>query len=172
MPLTEKGETIKGAMEEQYGEGKGEQVFYASKNKGSISGVDKSDADEPALEASRASKEEERQRKGERASEQGEADPIAQLKDAELTLEQLEREQEQTEEGQERQNSIDDTKEQIRGLRDQIKNSTRQALGKKTADDALEDLERRQDEAQLAKMIGDAVDKLAQRLDAYEATVR
>jgi hypothetical protein len=40
MPLTDKGEKIKGAMEEQYGEKKGEKIFYASKNKGTISGVD------------------------------------------------------------------------------------------------------------------------------------
>ena len=40
MPLTEKGEKIKGAMEKEYGPKKGEEVFYASKNKGTISGVD------------------------------------------------------------------------------------------------------------------------------------
>jgi hypothetical protein len=40
MPLTEKGEKIKGAMEEKYGKERGEEVFYASKNKGTISGVD------------------------------------------------------------------------------------------------------------------------------------
>ena len=40
MPLTEKGAKIKGAMTEEYGEEKGERVFYASKNKGTISGVD------------------------------------------------------------------------------------------------------------------------------------
>lgn len=40
MPLTEKGEKIKGAMTSQYGKEKGEEVFYASKNKGKISGVD------------------------------------------------------------------------------------------------------------------------------------
>jgi hypothetical protein len=41
MPLTKKGKKIMGAMKEQYGEKKGEQVFYASKNKGNISGVDR-----------------------------------------------------------------------------------------------------------------------------------
>ena len=41
MPLTSKGEKIKGAMEEKYGKEKGEQVFYASKNKGTITGVDR-----------------------------------------------------------------------------------------------------------------------------------
>jgi hypothetical protein len=40
MPLTEKGEKIKGAMEKHYGAEKGEKVFYASKNKGKITGVD------------------------------------------------------------------------------------------------------------------------------------
>jgi hypothetical protein len=40
MPLTEKGEKIKGAMKEKYGPEKGEEVFYASKNKGTITGVD------------------------------------------------------------------------------------------------------------------------------------
>jgi hypothetical protein len=40
MPLTEKGEKIKAAMTKQYGPEKGEQVFYASKNKGKITGVD------------------------------------------------------------------------------------------------------------------------------------
>ena len=42
-PLTEKGKEIMGAMKKQYGEKKGEQVFYASKNKGAISGVDVKD---------------------------------------------------------------------------------------------------------------------------------
>jgi len=41
MPLTKKGEKIKSAMTEQYGKKKGEEVFYASKNKGNITGVDK-----------------------------------------------------------------------------------------------------------------------------------
>ncbi len=40
MPLTEKGEEIKSAMAEEYGAKKGGEVFYASKNKGTISGVD------------------------------------------------------------------------------------------------------------------------------------
>jgi hypothetical protein len=41
MPLTKKGQKIKSTMAEQYGEKKGEQVFYASKNKGNITGVDR-----------------------------------------------------------------------------------------------------------------------------------
>lgn len=40
MPLTKKGKNIKRRMEEQYGKEKGEEVFYASKNKGTISGVE------------------------------------------------------------------------------------------------------------------------------------
>ena len=40
MPLTEKGKKIKTAMKKQYGAKKGEQVFYASKNKGTITGTD------------------------------------------------------------------------------------------------------------------------------------
>lgn len=40
MPLTAKGEEIKEHMEAEYGAEKGEQVFYASRNAGTISGVD------------------------------------------------------------------------------------------------------------------------------------
>lgn len=40
MPLTEKGEKIMRGMKQEYGPEKGEQVFYASKNKGRIKGVD------------------------------------------------------------------------------------------------------------------------------------
>lgn len=43
MPLTEKGEKIKASMVEKYGPEKGEQVFYASKNAGKITGVDRAD---------------------------------------------------------------------------------------------------------------------------------
>jgi hypothetical protein len=39
MPLNAKGEKIKAAMKKQYGEKKGEEVFYASENKGTIKGV-------------------------------------------------------------------------------------------------------------------------------------
>lgn len=41
MPLTKKGEKIKAAMEKQYGKGKGDRIFYAAENKGSIKGVKK-----------------------------------------------------------------------------------------------------------------------------------
>lgn len=41
MPLTEKGHEIMGSMKKEYGAKKGEQVFYASRNKGTIKGVEK-----------------------------------------------------------------------------------------------------------------------------------
>jgi hypothetical protein len=40
MPLSEKGHEIMANMKKQYGEEKGKEVFYASKNAGKISGVD------------------------------------------------------------------------------------------------------------------------------------
>lgn len=39
-PLTEKGEKILANMKKEYGDKKGEEIFYASKNKGKIRGVD------------------------------------------------------------------------------------------------------------------------------------
>jgi hypothetical protein len=41
MPLTKKGRKIKRAMREAYGSDKGERVFYAAQNKGSIKGTHK-----------------------------------------------------------------------------------------------------------------------------------
>jgi len=41
MPLTTKGSKIKSAMTKKYGEKKGEQIFYASANKGTVKGVEK-----------------------------------------------------------------------------------------------------------------------------------
>lgn len=41
MPLTKKGHKILGAMEKEYGDEKGKQVFYASQNKGTITGTHK-----------------------------------------------------------------------------------------------------------------------------------
>jgi len=41
MPLTSKGKKIKSAMQKQYGKDKGERVFYAAENKGSLKGVAK-----------------------------------------------------------------------------------------------------------------------------------
>jgi|TARA_A100000172_G_C2970641_1_gene85817 hypothetical protein len=40
MPLTKKGKKIMRAMKSQYGSEEGENVFYASKNKGTIKGVE------------------------------------------------------------------------------------------------------------------------------------
>ena len=42
MPLTDKGLKIKKKMEQEYGSKKGESVFYASANKGTIKGVHES----------------------------------------------------------------------------------------------------------------------------------
>lgn len=39
MPLTKKGKKIKRAMKKHYGKKRGEQVFYASQNKGTIKGT-------------------------------------------------------------------------------------------------------------------------------------
>ena len=41
MPLNEKGKKIMKSMRKQYGKKRGEQVFYASKHKGTIKGVEK-----------------------------------------------------------------------------------------------------------------------------------
>lgn len=41
MPLTKKGKKILSSMRNEYGGKKGEQIFYASKNKGTINGVKK-----------------------------------------------------------------------------------------------------------------------------------
>ena len=41
MPLNEKGKKIMKSMKKQYGKKRGETVFYASKNKGTIKGVEK-----------------------------------------------------------------------------------------------------------------------------------
>ena len=40
MPLTEKGETIKKALQEEYGAEKGERILYAGKNAGTFTGID------------------------------------------------------------------------------------------------------------------------------------
>lgn len=41
MPKTKKGEKIMRVMKKEYGKKKGEKVFYASANKGTIKGVRK-----------------------------------------------------------------------------------------------------------------------------------
>ncbi len=50
MPLTKKGKKIKSAMVQEYGPKKGEQVFYASEKKGTISGVHNPHPPEDAAE--------------------------------------------------------------------------------------------------------------------------
>lgn len=44
MPLTKKGKKVKAAMKKQYGAKKGEQVFYATENKGKVTGLTKNKA--------------------------------------------------------------------------------------------------------------------------------
>jgi len=41
MPLTKKGKEIMKSMQKQYGKKKAEKIFYASKNAGKITGVEK-----------------------------------------------------------------------------------------------------------------------------------
>jgi len=41
MPLTNKGKKIMKSMKGQYGKKEGEKVFYASRNKGTIKGVER-----------------------------------------------------------------------------------------------------------------------------------
>ena len=41
MPLTDKGKKIIKSMKKQYGKKKGEKIFYASANKGTITGIEK-----------------------------------------------------------------------------------------------------------------------------------
>ncbi len=41
MPMTRKGKKIMSAMMDEYGSQKGAQVFYASVNKGKLTGVEK-----------------------------------------------------------------------------------------------------------------------------------
>lgn len=41
MPLTKKGKKIKKEMKKTYGKKKGEKVFYASQNKGTVTGTHK-----------------------------------------------------------------------------------------------------------------------------------
>lgn len=41
MPLTKKGKKVMRSMKKSYGSEKGERVFYASRHKGTIKGVEK-----------------------------------------------------------------------------------------------------------------------------------
>ena len=40
MPLTKQGKKIMSAMKDEYGKERGQRVFYAAANKGTIKGVD------------------------------------------------------------------------------------------------------------------------------------
>jgi hypothetical protein len=40
MPLTHKGQTIKAALQKEYGKEKGASILYAGKNKGTFTGID------------------------------------------------------------------------------------------------------------------------------------
>jgi len=44
MPLNAKGKKIKASMEKQYGKERGDRIFYAAENKGTIKGVTKKPA--------------------------------------------------------------------------------------------------------------------------------
>jgi hypothetical protein len=59
MPLTAKGSKILEAMKKQYGEKRGEEVFYASANAGKITGVH--DALNKAIQAGAQERESQRQ---------------------------------------------------------------------------------------------------------------
>jgi len=41
MPLTQKGKKIMRAMKERYGDERGEAIFYAARNAGKITGVER-----------------------------------------------------------------------------------------------------------------------------------
>lgn len=167
MPLTEKGEKIKGAMTKEYGSEKGERVFYASKNAGKISGVDARDDQAPSSQV--------KQQQG------AEVDPQRplpeQLARAENELEMMEREHEAEQLGMHRKHQIADHKKKIRQMRDTIKQEARNALGapatKGDAADPLEQLESKQDaekqKAEFASMIADMVADCEKRLDALQA---
>lgn len=182
MPLTEKGEKIKSSMVEQYGPEKGEEVFYASKNAGRITGVDKKADQQPGAQPAAKPQPQAQGQQPEQpvketkttvkepaggGAEQQQEDPKAKLKAAEDELEALEREQEQSEEGLGRQNAIDDQKKIIRQLRNEMRETEhKERMG---IADAVEKLEYEQDSTLLMKHIGDACDRLADRMDAFEA---
>lgn len=155
MPLTDKGEKILENMKENYGEEKGTSVFYASKNAGKITGVDAMADDDKKKD-----QEPDEPTKAKVAA----GDLPSQLKAAEDELQALEREEAQALEGTERSNTIEDTKTKIRALRDEIKASAQKAL----RGDAMARVECDEDRETVAKLLNDACDTLAKRLDAYE----
>ena len=56
MPMTEKGKKIKSAMKQKYGKKKGESVYHASRQKGTIKGVEKKGDRESFNESRQAAK--------------------------------------------------------------------------------------------------------------------
>ena len=54
MPLTAKGDKIMANMKSEYGAEKGERVFYASRNKGTITGVDRGKSRKKSSRGARA----------------------------------------------------------------------------------------------------------------------
>jgi hypothetical protein len=56
MPLTEKGQRILKEMKDEYGPEKGREVFYASLNKGTISGVEEKSGGNKQSKSSRKSR--------------------------------------------------------------------------------------------------------------------
>jgi len=56
MPLNKKGKDIMSSMKKTYGEKKGEQVFYATANKGKIKGVEEKAKGGKVRKASKSSK--------------------------------------------------------------------------------------------------------------------
>jgi hypothetical protein len=156
MPLTSKGSEIMSAMKKQYGEKKGEQVFYASKNAGRIAGVDMATADA-----------EDKPKKKEEKLE-----PTGQLKAEEEELEKLEREHEQQGEERDIRNEIEDRKKSIRGLRDEIKKSAREALQGVEKSDALERLESTQNQACMVERVDKVLREALDRLDKVERRIK
>ena len=167
-------------MEKQYGSEKGEEVFYASKNAGRITGVDAmpeaQTAAKPAATAKPAAKTEQAEeppvkktttKVEEPAEQQQEQDPDDTLKAHEDELKALEREQEQTEENQGRLNEIDDQKQIIRNLRNEMRETEhKERMG---IADANEIEEKKQDGKLLLKHVADRIDSFASRIDALEA---
>lgn len=70
MPLSDKGNKIMAAMEAQYGKKKGKRVFYASKNKGKIKGVEKASKSTSRLSTKKAGKLKKKSPGGKKSSKQ------------------------------------------------------------------------------------------------------
>jgi hypothetical protein len=169
MPLTSKGEKIHRAMVEKHGKEEGERIFYASKNAGRITGVDKKADAEEKKDAEAEVKETPTKETKTTVKEPAEEkkDPKSEVKSAEMELKALEREQEQSEESQSRQNNIDDQKSIVRQLRNEMRETEhKERMG---IADATEKLEYQQDRATLMDAISNACDSLAQRMDAFAA---